>query len=258
MTISTISRKILKNSLVLLFWLGIWQILSMIIGIEMLLPSPAAVFSALVLKIETSLFWEAVLMSLIRVLCGFFAAVILGTLLGVLTAKIPLLRSLFSPVLHIVRAAPVASFIILALVWIETDILPAFISFLMGLPIIYESVQMAVIIGDKPLEEAAKVFRFSKFKTFIYVTVPAVFPSFMASAVTTLGFCWKSGVAAEVICLPKLAIGKELNTAKQHLETADVFAYTVVTVILSILIELLLKAVLRKYHKKKEAAKNDN
>lgn len=258
MTISTIFRKTLKAILILAFWVGVWQILAGLVDLELLLPSPLAVLGVLGERITTLIFWESVLFSILRILGGFLCSVIMGVILGLLTAKFSLLRSLFSPVLHIVRAAPVASFIILALVWIETDILPAFISFLMGLPIIWQAVETATVQGDKAREEVAKVFKFSKLKTFVYVTIPAVFPSFIAAAVTTLGFCWKSGVAAEVICLPKLAIGKLLHTAKLQFETADVFAYTLVTIVLSVLLEILLKWVLRRYTRKKEGAANGN
>ena len=257
MTISTISRKLLKGILIFLFWIAVWQALAMAVNIEFLLPSPLATAKALVLNATTTKFWLSVLYSLLRVVLGFLSAVVVGSLLGFITAKSSFLRSLFAPILHIARAAPVASFIILALVWIETDILPAFISFLMGLPIIWQTVQTALDNPNKELCEAAEVFKITKLQKFLYVTIPSAFPAFLSSAVTCLGFCWKSVVAAEVICLPALAIGKGLYTAKQHLETPDVFAYTAVTVILSMLIELLLKWVVKKSSERQVATDVD-
>jgi NitT/TauT family transport system permease protein len=254
MTISTISRKLLKGLLIFIFWIAIWQIIAMAVDIEFLLPSPLAPAKALALNAATKKFWLSVLYSLSRVILGFASAVIVGSLLGFVTAKSSLLRSLFAPILHIVRAAPVASFIILALVWINTDILPAFISFLMGLPIIWQTVQTALDNPNKELTEAAEIFNLTKREKLLYVTIPSAFPAFLSSAVTCLGFCWKSAVAAEVICLPALAIGKGLFTAKQHLESPDVFAYTAVTVILSILIELLLKWVVKKSSERQVAS----
>ena len=245
MKASTISRKIIKGLLVFLFWMAVWQLLSMAVDIEFLLPSPLATAKALIRNASTAKFWLSVAYSVSRVLLGFASAVIVGALLGFITSRSPILRSLFAPILHIVRAAPVASFIILALVWINTDILPAFISFLMGLPIIWQTVQTALDNPNKELVEAAEIFNLTKKQKLLYVTIPSAFPAFLSSAVTCLGFCWKSAVAAEVICLPALAIGKGLFTANQHLESPVVFAYTAVTVILSILIELLFKRVVK-------------
>lgn len=252
MTISTFSRKILVGLLIFGFWIAVWQILSVAVGIEFLLPSPLVTAKALITNATTKKFWLSVLYSLLRVLLGFVSALVVGSILGFITSKSKVLRALFAPILHIVRAAPVAAFIILALVWIETDILPAFISFLMGVPIIWQTVQTSLDNPNKELEEAAKVFNLGKFQRFFYVSVATAFPAFMSAAVTCLGFCWKSVVAAEVICLPALAIGKGLYTAKQHLETPDVFAYTAVTVILSVLIELLFKWVVKKRGERQE------
>ena len=247
-------KKTVTGLCIALFWLAVWQGIALAVGNEFFLPAPLTVVRALLNKLPTALFWKQVALSVGRVLIGFVSALAVGTLLGFLTAKINLLRTLFSPLLHFVRAAPVASFILLALVWISTDFLPAFISFLMGLPIVWEAVMQGVSRGNRELEEAALVFHLSRGKTFIAVTLPAVLPNFKAAAVTCLGFCWKSAVAAEVICLPRFAIGHALYTAKNALETADVFAYTLVTVLLSVLLEYILrKAIL----KREEAGRDD-
>ena len=258
---STTSAKVIKGVAVFASWIAVWQLVAMIVGTELLVPSPLSVLKAIISEIGSEKFHLSVLFSLLRVLGGFAAAVVTGAVLGFLTASVPLLNTLLSPLLKAVRAAPVASFIILALVWIKTDLLPAFISFLMGVPIVWEAVRDSAEKTDSELLEAARVFHFSRGKTFLLVTFPAVFPSLVSSAVTCLGFCWKSGIAAEVICLPKYSIGKGLYTAKQHLETEYVFAYTAVTVLLSIVIELLLRKIIarrRKSTKNEGGAKNGN
>lgn len=72
---------------------------------------------------------------------GFLAAVAAGSVLAVLTVRFAVCRWLFTPLLKIVRAAPVASFIILALVWIRSSQLPAFIAFLMVVPVVWGNVE---------------------------------------------------------------------------------------------------------------------
>ena len=120
----------------------------------------------------------------------------------VLTARFSLARALLAPVLHIVRAAPVASFIILALVWFRTDVLPLFIAFLMVVPVVWANVEKGIRAADPALLEMARVYRFGRLKTLLRVQLPSVMPYFLAACTTGLGFAWKSGIAAEVICRP--------------------------------------------------------
>ena len=241
----TYLKSIGKGLLIALFWLAVWQAAAMAVGTELLLPSPVSVVRALAANTIKSGFWISVGASMLRVLTGFLLALLAGTLLGLLSARVRIMHTLFSPVIKTVRAAPVASFIILALVWISTDILPAFISFLMGLPIVWQGVEAAALSEDTKLTEAAKIFGITGIRRFRLVTVPAVFPAFLSSAVTCLGFCWKSAVAAEVICLPKNAIGHLLYSAKNSLETPEVFAYTVVTVVFSVIIEATFRQIVK-------------
>lgn len=231
---------------VLLFWLGVWMLLSVWGGQELLLPSPVAVAAHLWRLCRTSVFWSNVLASLVRVLLGFLSAAVAGTLLAMLTTRFTLAHHLFSPVLHIVRAAPVASFILLAYFWVRLQLLPSFIAFLMVLPLMWANVCQGIEHTDPSLLEMAKVFRFGRWRTLREVRLPSVLPYFEAACTTGLGFAWKSGVAAEVICSPPFSVGKEMLSAKQYLETAEVFAWTVAVVLLSVCMEMTVKTVIRR------------
>ena len=142
---------------------------------------------------------------------------------------------------------PVASFIILALVWIKSAYLAVFISFLMVLPIIWTTVQSGIEGLDRKYLEMAQVFGLSSAKTLFQIKIPFIMPSFIASATSALGFAWKSGVAAEVICRPANSLGKLLQDAKLYLETPRVFAVTATVALLSLLLELIIKRVTRRF-----------
>ena len=240
-------KKILKTLFVLRFWILVWQFISIIVGIELLVPSPLVVIKTWLRIVGTEKFWLTTLYSLLRILLGFLSAVVFGCILGFATYRFNILKTLMSPILHIIRAAPVASFIILALVWIKTDTLPVFIAFLMVLPMVWQTVFVSLSQMDKNLLEMAKVFEFKKSKVFFELIIPSIMSPFMASCTTGLGFAWKSGIAAEVICLPNIAIGKQLYNAKIYLETAEVFAWTITIIMLSILLEAILQFAIKKY-----------
>lgn len=219
----------------------VWLVVSLVVGQELLVPSPATVFVTLIHLAGTPGFWQAAASSLVRVVLGFAGGVVIGVAASVLTTRYPVVDALLSPLLRVVRAAPVASFIILALVWIPTGRLPAFISFLMVVPVVWENMAQGVARQDRDLLEVAQVFGFGRWQTLRRVRIPLLLPFFAAACTTGMGLAWKSGIAAEVISRPPIAIGSRLQDAKVYLDTPEVFAWTITVVLLSLVLEGLLR-----------------
>ncbi len=229
-----------RGAAVALFWIAVWWGIAALVQQEILIPTPLAVASTLWKLLPSGDFWASVAISLLRIVLGFVAALLVGTVLAVFTVRFAALRAVFSPLLHIIRAAPVASFIILTLVWISYDVIPAFIAFLMVLPIVWVNVEEGIRRTDPALLEMAAAYRVPPRRVLTSLYIPSVKPFFMTACVNGLGFAWKSGVAAEVICHPEWAIGSRLHDAKIYLETPEVFAWTAVVIVMSIVLETLL------------------
>ncbi len=249
MTNSTTKNKIprhLKGLISAAFWIAVWFGVSALIGQELIIPSPVSVLSTLFTLAGKVSFWQATGLSLLRIFGGFAAGVLLGGVLAVLTLRFELIDALFSPVIRIVRATPVASFIILALLWIGHSLVPAFISMLMVVPVVWQSLRTAIMETDKDLLEMARIYRFGSMKTIKLVYFPSVLPAFTAACLTSMGLAWKSGIAAEVLCLPRNSIGTGLYYSKIYLETPSLFAWTAVVVVLSFILERLFGWLLRK------------
>ncbi len=247
MTISTTmqTKKIIKNTAVLLFWIAIWQLSALIFNNQILLPSPLAAAKTLFSLLKTGEFYAAVFLSLFRILGGYILGIIIGIAGGILSYYSRIFSALFSPIIKIIRTVPVASFIILAFVWFKSDILPVFICFLMVMPMIWNSVQRGLENIDVKYIELAKVYRLGYLKTLINIKLPLIFPDVITTAFTALGFAWKSGVAAEVICKPLFSIGGMLRDAQVYIEMPEVFAITAVVALLSILLEGIIKHFLK-------------
>ena len=224
------------------FWIILWQIIHLFIAQNILVPSPFSVFKRLLELCAESSFWGSVLISLSRVVSGLVLGTVLGILLAVLTAKSAVLKSLFAPVLHIIKATPVASFIILAILWLSVENVPSFTAMLIVLPAIWANTEKGILSVDKKLLEMGKAFRLSKKQIFFRITVPSVKPFFNAALNSAVGMEWKAGIAAEVICPHGKSIGAALHDSKINFETTDTFAWTVAVIILSVLLE---KAILR-------------
>jgi NitT/TauT family transport system permease protein len=227
-----------------IFWLALWSAAALYVSQELILPSPISVFRTLLYLCGRPEFWKAAALSLLRIFGGFAA----GT---VLTARFDLMDTLFSPLIRRVRTTPVASFIILALLWMGHALVPAFMAMLMVTPIVWESLRAAILAVDPELLEMAFIYRFGAVKTIKLVYIPSVLSPYAASLATAVGLAWKSGIAAEVLCLPRLAIGTNLYYSKIYLETPSLFAWTIVVIVLSFMLEGLFSRLLRKRRKKR-------
>jgi NitT/TauT family transport system permease protein len=220
-----------------LFWAAVWQAAAMLIGMEYILPSPIAVLRTLVSLAGEAYFWLSALNSLFRILLGFACGVAAGTLLAAATLRFGVADALVSPLLRVVRATPVASFIILAILWLGRAQIPGFAAMLMVTPLVWGNVTSAAVETDGDLLEMAGAYGFGPLKTLRLVYIPSVFPEWRAACMMGIGLAWKAGIAAEVLCLPKNAVGTELYYAKIYFETPELFAWTALVIALSFLIE---------------------
>lgn len=228
-----------------IFWLGVWWLCAAGVGKELLLPSPAAAFHALLTLASTEGFWRSVLMSLGRVSLGFLLGVGLGSLLGVVTAAWRWGEALVSPAIRGVRTVPVVAFILLLYFWLPMGWVPTAAAALMALPVAWRAARQGIDDADPQLLELARAYDMGLWRKVRYIYLPAAVPALAAGWETALGLAWKSGVAAEVLCQPKWGLGTGLQSAKAYLDAPGLFAWTMTVVGLSLLMEALLKGIFR-------------
>ena len=226
------------------FWLLVWQGASLALRAiyphgALLLASPIDALRRLFELALTAAFWQTVGISAARILGGFLVSCVLALGLAALSARFRRVEELLSPLVAAVKAVPVASFIILALVWLNSRSLAFFISALMVFPPVYLNVLEGIRQTDRSLLEMAQVFRVPFPRVLRSIYVLQVLPYFRSAISVALGLCWKSGTAAEVIGLSSGTIGERLYTAKVYFETPDLFAWTAVIVCISALFEKL-------------------
>lgn len=238
---------------VTLFWLAVWFIAARAVNLELLLPSPGQVLMRLGELIQTAEFWQTTAASLGRVMLGTLCALAAGALLAAAGALLPPLRRLLLPLMGIIKSTPVASFILLALVWIGRDTLPAFMSALIVLPIVWSNLDTGIAAIDPALRELAAVYRLRWWQVWRRIYLPSIAPYFVSACRTSLGMAWKAGIAAEVLSSPALSIGRQLYETKLYLETTDLFAWTLTVILLSLGIEYLFMAVLGRLSVKRPA-----
>lgn len=233
-------KRIVRYSLVALIWLLLWQIAAQLVNKPLLLPSPMAVGVHICELCLSSSFYRVIGSSLGRVVAGIAIGVIFGALAGLLTAFSELARAFFSPALAIIKSTPVACFIFLIVLWVSRDIAPVIISAMIVTPIVWSNVETGILNADKALLEMARVYKMSRWKKIRHIYLPTIYPYFFASMRSSVGMAWKAGIAAEVLLFPLVSIGRMISDSKILLETTDLFAWTVVVVILSVIIEKLM------------------
>ena len=231
----------IRTLLAILFWIAVWQIASMAVGKDLILPGPVSVIKALWSLVRQGSFWTSILMTVLRIMLGYAAGVALGCFLAFGCCRSRILDSLFSPIIRIVRATPVASFIILAMLWMSKGGVPVLMSALIVAPVVWGNLTEAYSSRDPALDEMAAAYRLGKWKHFRFILVPQLMPSLRAACLTGLGFAWKSGIAAEVLSQPKLAIGSNIYYSKVYLETSELFAWTASVIALSFALEILVR-----------------
>lgn len=246
-------KKILKFFLIALIWLAVWQVAAMLVGSPLLLPTPVAVAKRLFELCTISSTYVTLLSSFSRIALGLLLGVTVGILGGILTANSKIAKDLLSPLLAVIKSTPIASFIILILLWLDRNSVPVVISLLVVLPVVWANVEVGILNTDKALLEMASAYKMTKFSKIKQIYAPSVAPYFTAALNSSLSLAWKAGVAAEALILPVLAIGTRIFEAKYNLETVDLFAWTVVVVILSAIIERLAHLLTARLAKKEAA-----
>lgn len=239
------------------FWVILWQVLALLFrkiypNGHILLATPVECITRLAELVVTASFWRTAANSTLHIFGGFLIGCVLAVFFSACSARFSLIENLLAPVISVIKSVPVVSFIILALIWIDGRRLSLFISALISFPPIYLNMLSGIQSADGKLLEMAGIYHVSLWRKISGIYIPALMPHFISAVSLALGMCWKAGVSAEVIGLSSNTVGEKMYTAKVYFQTADLFAWSAVVVLLSVCIE---KAVL---HLLKLAAERSN
>lgn len=215
----------------------VWQIAAMLLDQKILLASPLDVVVVLKELLFTVVFWKTIGFSMGRILLGFFLALFLGIGLAVLAGKCRGIKILLWPYLAVMKATPVASTIILLLIWVSSRNISIPVCFCMVFPVVYTNLLTGIENLDPKLEEMAQVYEIKGIHRFLYIHMTQLKKYLIASVEIGCAMAVKSGIAAEVIGIPAGSIGRQLYDAKIYLATPELFAWTIVLILISIVLE---------------------
>lgn len=239
-------KPLLQKAAAAAFALLLWQIAAMLMDQALLLPSPLQVLARLVALCRTAAFWRSVAFSFVRIVAGFLLAFLLSGVLALLAGRFPFVELLLWPFMLTIKSVPVASFVILCLLWLGSARLSIFISLLMVFPILYTNVLQGFKSADPKLLEMARLFKAPWRRKLLYIYLPQIKPFLLSACGVALGMAWKAGVAAEVIGIPDGSIGEMLYEAKVYYNIPDLFCWTLTIILISVCFEKFFLALLKK------------
>ncbi len=242
-------KRIFKIVLIIAFWAGVWQIASMVINKPLYMPSPAETFSTLWTLLSKSEFWLSIAFTFYRVVFGLAISFAAGIILAYLSSRCRFLESLLGPAVAAAKSVPVVSIIVLALVWFNSSFVPVFSCVLLCFPIFYTNTLSGIKSIDKELLEMAAVFKVRHKRVIAGISIPSVLPNVYSALSICLGFSWKSVVAAEALSVPDYSMGFSLLNTKNYLDTPALFAWTITIIVISIIVEKVLKRILPGGHR---------
>ena len=236
----------MKRKIIIIFiWLLIWQGVSLLVHNPVLFVGPWETVKALGEMVSRSWFYSSLFRTLLRLLLGILTGTGLGFLLAYCAYRKRFLREFLAPVVSLGKAVPVASFVILILIWFGNEWVAMVVVFLVTFPIAYLNLQKGLDILNPAMTEMTMVFRFTGPRRFRFVELPQLRSHIGAAVSLTIGMGFKSGIAAEVIGQARFTIGNELYQSKIYLETAELFAWTAMVILLSWCVEKLITLGLR-------------
>lgn len=220
-----------------LFWIAVWHIAAVRVDKILLLPSPAQTVDVLCGLASESEFWHTCFASVISIFKGALFGVVVGVAIAAMSYISRIVKILFSPMLTIVKATPIASVIILFLVWIGKEAIPFWISMMMVVPIVASNVLEGLENIRDDLKEVTRVYNLGFVKRWKLLYRHSLLPYLSSSLKSSIALSWKAGIAAEVLCTPDGTIGNRIYESKIYLETAELFAWTLTVIVLSLILE---------------------
>ena len=220
-------------------WLVIWALIALMVGNDVILPSPVSTVRALIALIGTGSFYLNVLWTIIRTVLGIVLSFVIGVFFAVLASKNMPLREFLRLPVSFFKSIPVMAIIIYVILVVKSDWVAVVVCFFMCFPIAYTNILNGLQALDVSRLELGKTLGLSKAQTVRYIIRPSLNTEIKTALNLITAMSWKVVVASEVLAIPKFSIGYQMLNSKYYLETPDLFAYMIVLIILSLLMEVL-------------------
>lgn len=218
-------------------FLLVWYVVSLIVGVEMILPSPSEAISKFFTLFITTEFWTAVGNTLLRTLISFVISVVTAIIMAVVSYLVPQVGKILNPIVVILRSVPTMSIILLALIWMSSNTAPILIAFLILFPQLYSSILSALNEVREELIDVSKAFKVPLKVRIFKLYFPLVLPTTLDAMRSNISLGVKVTIAGEVLAQTALSMGIYMQISKTYFDTAELLGWTVMAILLSYALE---------------------
>jgi len=232
-----------------LFFIGLWQVIAIIINNDIYIPKIQQVIEAIKLIFMEQSFWKVILSSFYRTILSYMLALVFSMTLGVLGAVYPFFQYLMQPVNSFAKTIPTMVLVVLLLVWFDKDITPFAVGFAIIFPVLYEGIRNSLMQIDKKMIDMTKIYEVSLKDKIKKIYVPVMKFYFMSIFVSTFSLTFKVVITGEVYGQPKFGIGSQIQLEKVNFNAPGIFAWIVIIVIISLVLEIINKLLKKKIYR---------
>ncbi|MBQ6411105.1 MAG: ATP-binding cassette domain-containing protein [Atopobiaceae bacterium] len=225
-------------------WLVIWQLASFAVGSRLLLAGPLETVLCLAGLGVRREFWATVAFSLVRIAAGFVASFVLALALASIARRLRVVEEFVAVGLGAVKSVPVVCIVVLLLMFVGSRNVSAVAVFLVALPALYFAAFEALGNLDSGMGELLDACGVRGLRCVLGHVWPSMHPFLVATCKNVVGMSWKAGVAAELVGMPLGSMGERIYQTKLLLETGELFAWTIVVVVLAAVSERAFLALL--------------
>ncbi len=254
--ISKIRKFIIKQYIFIISVLALillWQLVYMLLdtlyqNADILISSPYDTFVRFMKSMGEYSFWRAIFNTVLRGLSALILSIAFGSVLGLAMGFRKPVRQFFTPYIKLLQAVPPVSWIILAIIWLDNDIVPVFVMCVGLIPIMSINTTEGVMNIDPKIIEMANLYKLPK-KTKLNIYIGSILPYMFSGISIIFGQAWKLAAISEVLSNPRFGIGSELKWSLSNLQITDTIVWTVVIIIISAFFNFLLGLVRRSIEK---------
>jgi|AntRauTorcE11898_2_1112593.scaffolds.fasta_scaffold00018_65 NitT/TauT family transport system permease protein len=239
-TMTVNHKKFLWTLIGVIVLITAWQLGAEYRGNDFYLPGPLKVTKALFGILGESATYKVVFHSLTRLVLTFFIVSFIGIALGLLGGINSYFDAFLRPFVSGLRTTPVISMIVIILILFGQNLMVYITGFLVIFPLLYDSTKEGILNIDKGITDALALEPVHILLKITRQYVPLALPFIKVGLIQSFGLGFKVLVMSEYLAQTKTSIGMMLYEGRIMMEYADVFAWTLIIIVIVFGMETLL------------------
>lgn len=217
-----------------------WQLLSWQMAQPQLIPSFPDLIRALFRLVYSPGFLVSIGTTCLRACVGLLLSLAAASITAFLLNRSEAIRFLFMPWLSLLRSVPVISFILLALIFLNPEMIPLLIAFLTMYPLLTENLLKGLMNRRDSWKILARQFHLNAWNRLFQINYPQLKPYLFSGLASAVGFGWRAIIMGEVLSQCVDGIGKRMKEAQVFIDVPELIAWTLVAIVLSWLTDKLI------------------